>query len=83
MKIALVIYLVTGILFVLVSIGKLAYLLSKDKGEEYLTSLVKAKKSLSDSISWKACAFIYAPISFAFAVITTLSCGVMYLFRKK
>lgn len=83
MKIALVIYLVTGILFVLVSIGKLGYLLSKDKGEEYLTSLVKAKKSLSDSISWKVCAFIYAPISFAFAVITALSCGVMNLFRKK
>lgn len=83
MKIALVVYLVTGILFVLASIGRLGYLLSKDKGDEYLTSLVKAKKSLSDSISWKLCAWIYAPISFAFAILSALICGVMNLFRRK
>lgn len=74
-------YLVTGVIFIGLTIVKVVSTISKSDKEGF-DALVEAKKSLSSQISWKICAYLYAPITLATSLLMMIIGGIVSMFRK-
>jgi hypothetical protein len=73
-------YLITGGMFVVITLFKvIKFIVESD--EKDLTAVIAAKKDLFNQ-TWKICAWIYAPISFAFILLAFLIAAISSLFNR-
>lgn len=83
MEIGILTYLVTGVIFIDITIIKVISMISESSEErERFDALIEAKNSLSSQISWKICAYLYAPITLATSLLLMIIGGIFSMFRK-
>ena len=75
-------YLITGGMFVVITLFKVIKFIVKSD-EKDLTAVIAAKKDLFNQAGWKICAWIYAPISFAFILLAFLIAAISSLFNRR
>lgn len=75
-------YFITGCIFVVITLIRvIRFIVESD--EKDLTAVIAAKKDLFNQAGWKICAWIYAPISFAFILLAFLIAAISLLFRRR
>ena len=75
-------YLITGGIFVVITLFRVINFIVKSD-EKDLTAVIAAKKDLFGQAGWKICAWIYAPISFAFILIAFIIAAISSLFNRR
>ena len=75
-------YLITGGIFVGITVFKVIKFVTQSEEKDW-ASVISAKKELFSQPGWKIGTWIYAPISFAFILLTIIIAAVSMLFRKR
>lgn len=75
-------YLITGGMFVVITLFKVIRFIVKSDDKD-ITAVIAAKKDLFHQVGWKVCAYVYAPISFAFVLLAFLIAMISSLFNRR